>query len=110
MKKKKSNKFLNFIFIILLLSFLVVYFSEITGYYEFQNHKQTVLTEEQIKQYEKDIASGKEIDLIEYLSVDTVSYKTNLSKIMSKISEGISKIVQSGVETTFKFLSNLVEG
>ena len=97
-------------FMVLFLSFLVVYCAELTGYYEYQNHKHAVLTEEQIKQFEKDVANGKEVDINEYLVKDERVYNNNLSKISSKLSNGISKIVQKGVESTFKFLSNIVEG
>ncbi len=109
MKKKKGNKLFNIIFTILFMSFLVVYFSEVTGYYEYQNHKKAVLTEEQIKKFENDVANGKKIDIDEYLVVQNKNYNNKLSKIASKLSDGISNIIESGVTSTFKFLSNLVE-
>ena len=109
MKKNKKNKVYRFIFMVFFLSFLVIYFSELTGYYEYQNHKKTTLTEEQIKKFETDVANGKEVDINEYLVVDTTSYNNNLSKLASKLSDGISNLVQSGVESTFKFLSNIVD-
>ncbi|MBE6139218.1 MAG: hypothetical protein E7174_01750 [Firmicutes bacterium] len=109
MKKNKKNKVYKFIFMVFFLSFLVIYFSELTGYYEYQNHKKTTLTEEQIKKFETDVANGKEVDINEYLVVDTTSYNNNLSKLASKLSDGISNLVQSGVESTFKFLSNIVD-
>ena len=109
MKKKKNNKLYEFIFMISFLSFLVIYFSELTGYYQYQNHKKTVLTGEQIKKFEKDVASGKEVDINEYLVVDNRIYNNKLSKLMSKLSDGIRFIVQSGVENTFEFLLKLVE-
>lgn len=110
MKKDKKKKIYRFIFMVFFLSFLVIYFSELTGYYEYQNHQQATLTEEQIKQFESDVASGKEVDITEYLVVENKEYNNNLSKLTSKLSNGISKLVQKGVEGTFKFLSNLVEG
>lgn len=110
MKKDKKKKIYKFIFMVFFLSFLVIYFSELTGYYEYQNHKKTTLTEEQIKKFESDVASGKEVDISEYLVVENKSYNNNLSKLTSKLSDGISALVQSGVENTFKFLSKLVEG
>ena len=110
MKKDKKKNIYKFIFMVFFLSFLVIYFSDLTGYYEYQNHKQTALTEEQIKQFEKDVAAGKEVDINEYLVKDNRVYNNNLSKLSSKISSGISTIVQKGVESTFEFLSNLVEG
>lgn len=108
MKKKKKNKVYRFIFMVFFMSFLVIYFSELTGYYEYQNHKKATLTEEQIKKFESDVASGKEVDINEYLVVDNRTYNNKLSKLTSKLSDAISNIVQSGVENTFKFLSKLV--
>lgn len=110
MKKNKKNRIYKFIFMVLFLSFLVIYFSELTGYYEYKNHKQTVLTEEQIKKFESDVKNGKEVDISEYLVKEDRIYNNNLSKLSSKLSSGISKIVEKSVESTFKFLSNLVEG
>lgn len=109
MKKKKNNKAFNIIFGIFFISFLVVYFSDLTGYYEYKNHKKAALTEEQIKKFEEDVANGKEVDLSEYLVIDNKNYNNKLSKLTSKLSDGISDIVESGVESTFKFLSSLVE-
>ena len=109
MKKDKKNKIYKFIFMVFFISFIVVYFSELTGYYEYQNHKKSTLTEEKIKQFEKDVAEGKEVDINDYVVVEEKNYNNGLSKLTSKLSDGISNLVQSGVENTFKFLSNLVE-
>lgn len=108
MKKNKKNKIFKYIFMTFFFSFLVVYLSDLTGYYEYKNHEKTTLTEEQIRQFEKDVASGKEVDMNEYLVVENPIYDNNLSKLTSKLSDGISSLVQNGVEGTFKFLSKLV--
>ena len=110
MKKNKKNRIYKFIFMVFFISFIVVYFSELTGYYEYQNHKKSTLTEEKIKQFEKDVAEGKEVDINDYVVVEEKNYNNGLSKLTSKLSDGISNLVESGVENTFKFLSNLVEG
>lgn len=108
MKKNNKNKIFKYIFMTLFFSFLIVYFSELTGYYEYQNNKKSSLTAKQIQQFENDVALGKEIDLNEYISINQVNYNNNLSKLASKLSNGISILVQNGVEGTFKFLSKLV--
>lgn len=108
MKKTTKNKIFKYIFFTFFFSFLVVYFSELTGYYEYQNHQKATLTEEQIKQFESDVANGVEVDINEYLVVDSANYNNNLSKLTSKLSDSISSIVQNGVESVFKFLSNVV--
>lgn len=109
MKKNKKNKVFKFIFMIFFISFLVIYFSELTGYYEYQNYKKSNLTEEQIKKFEKDVQDGKEIDLNEYLIIEDKKYNNTLSKVSNKLSNTISNIVQNGVENTFKFLSKLID-
>ncbi len=109
MKKDKKVQLLKLIFSILLLSFVVVYFSELTGYYEYKNYEKTHLTEEQIKKFEEDVKAGKEVDLNKYLILKDNDYNNSLSKIASKLSDKISYVVENGVKNTFKFLSKLVD-
>ena len=109
MKMIKKGKIIKFIFYILFFSFLVVYFSELTGYYEYQNYKKAELTKEQIKEFESDVKEGKNVDINNYLVIDNKKYNNSLSKLTSKLSNGISNIVFSGVENTFKFLSRLID-
>lgn len=106
---KKKNKIFKFIFYLFFISFLVIYFSELTGYYEYQNYQRKEFTQQQIKKYEEDIKNGKEVDINEYLAVDTRKYNNNLSKFASKLSDNISNIVNSGVEYTFKYISKLID-
>lgn len=109
MKKDKKNKLCKFVFNLFFLSFFVIYLSELTGYYEYQNYKKTSLTEEQIKKFENDIKNGNEVDIHEYLIVDNKKYDNNLSKLASKLSDVISELVNNGVEYTFKYISKLIE-
>ena len=53
MKKNSNNRIFKFIFAIFLLSFIMIYVSEMTGYYEYKNYKKKALTAEQIKKFEK---------------------------------------------------------
>lgn len=108
MKKKKID-IIKVIFYVFLFSFLVIYFSELTGYYEYKNYQKKSLTEEQIKKFENDVASGKVIDIDEYLAVQNVNYNNKLSKLTSRLSNEISNIVEIGVENTFKFFSSLID-
>ena len=109
MKKNKKNIIYKFIFLVFFISFLVIYLSEATGYYEYQNYKKTSLTVEQIKKFEEDVKNGNEVDINQYLVVDTRKYDNKLSKLASKLSDGISKIVNNSVEYAFKYISKLIE-
>lgn len=107
--KKNKNVMFKLIFGIFFMSFLVIYFSELTGYYEYQNYKKTNLTTEQIKKFEEDVRNGNQIDINKYLIVDEKKYNNTLSKLASKLSNTISKIVNNGVKYTFKYISKLIE-
>ena len=107
--KKKKNKLLKFVFSIFLLSFIIVYFSEITGYYEYQNNKKMILTEEQRKKYEEDIKNNKQIDLNSYLVIEEINYNNSLSRFTSKMSDNISKLVKNSVEYVFNSISKFVD-
>ena len=65
-KKKLGNKICTKLFMALLVAFLALYLSEKSGYYEYEQHKQTTLTKEKIKQFEKDVADGKNVDIKDY--------------------------------------------
>ena len=108
MKKNNKNIFLKLFFSIFLFLFSFIYFSEITGYYEYSNNKKTTLTENQIKKFEEDIKKGEKVDINEYIIIDNYKYNNSLSKLASNISDGISKIVNNGVKYTFKYISKFV--
>ena len=109
MKKNKKNWFLKFIFLIFFMSFIVVYFSELTGYYEYQNYKRKVFTQSQIEKFEEDVKNGNKVDINDYLILENANYNNNLSNVASKVSDGISKVVRKSVESVFKYISKLVD-
>ena len=109
MKKNKKINWFKYIFFAFLFSFSIIYFGQLTGYYEFQNYNKKTLTEEQIKNFEEDVSNGKEIDINEYIVNTNVKYRNIFSKFTSDLSNDISNIVESGVKKTFKYLSNIME-
>ena len=64
--KKTITKIFWKFFLMLLIGFTAIYISEATGYYEFEQHNKKVLTEEKIKQFEKDVKEGREIKVENY--------------------------------------------
>ena len=108
MKNKKIN-IGKFIFYLFFISFLIIYLSQLTGYYEYQNHIKTSLTKEQIKKFELDVKNGNKVDINEYLDANTRKYNNNLSKIASKLSDSISNLVNNSVKYTFKYISKLID-
>lgn len=107
--KKKKNKLFKIVFWMFFLSFALIYFSEVTGYYEYKNYQKKAMTNEQIKQFELDVKNGKKVDLDQYIKEDTAKYNNKLSDAANTLSNEISKIIKGGVENTFKLLTSLVD-
>ena len=108
-KKKIINKLASWIMIILFITFLTLYISQATGYYEYELARKTAFTKEQIEQFEKDVKDGKEIDINSYLENTNKNYQTNLSKFTLNISEGISKYTKLGIEKVLSQISKWIE-
>ena len=109
-KDKWPNRIFGGFFIILFVSFLALYISEGTGYYEYEIHKKVTLTEEKIKQFEQDVKDGKQIDVKDYLEEPNYQYNNSLSDAALHISEGIGDFVKSGIERLFSGIAKMIEG
>lgn len=106
-KKKVVPKRLKLIFTILILIFACLYLSKETGYYERKISNNTLLTKERIKEFEKDVAEGKQVDIKDYIMTKKSDYKNPFSKLGMTISNIISKILNDGVSYVIKFLNAL---
>ena len=106
MDRKKIFKVLLFTII---LTFIVAYIIEETGYYEYQLQTKTNLTNEAIKQFEQDIKDNKNIDLKDYVVDNNIDYTNNLTKATNKISNDVNKYLKKTIEGFFNVVSKLVE-
>ena len=59
-KTKTHERIFKYLFFTLFITYVALYFSGTTGYYDYSNYKKTVLTNEKIKQFEQDVKEGKE--------------------------------------------------
>lgn len=101
-------KIFKWSFTFLLVIFLTLYFSQLTGYYEYQNYQKMVMTEEQIKQFEQDIKDGKEVDIKDYVVNINRDYGNSLSNLGMSISNIISNTVKNGIIKLFSSISGMV--
>ncbi len=112
MKENKTKKILNKIFkkifLMILVGYTAIYISEASGYYEFEQHNKKVLTEEKIKQFEKDVSDGKNIDIKDYIKEDNKRYDSKISRLGEQLSKEVDKIVVNGLNSTFKFLNGVL--
>ncbi len=106
-KKKVLNKIFKRIFFAILIAFTAIYISQATGYYEYEQHKSIVLTNEQIKRFESDIKDGKDVDALSYLKEEEKDYSSKISNFGLKLSDNLSKLVKNFLDKTFKVLNDM---
>lgn len=108
MDRDKLTRLLKYVILMLFITFSALYFSEASGYFEYKNRKKTVMTNEQIKQFEKDVSEGKNVDLKDYLDINNRNYQNKISKTGLAISSSSEKVIQKIIEETFKVLSKFM--
>ena len=65
-----KNSYLKFIIMIILLVFICSYYVSNSGYYEYHMQERTILTNEKIKEFERDVEKNKDIDIKDYLEYE----------------------------------------
>ena len=103
-KKKKKNIFLKIIGLLFVIYFSL-YLMENLGYYNI-NTKNKVLTEEAIKEFEKDVKNGRSIDIKNYVG-DNTNYKNFYSNIGYNVSVSIDNVFNKGLKKVGNFLKKL---
>lgn len=107
----KKNKFLTklfkCLFFTLFVIYVAIYISGTTGYYDYSNHKKTVLTNEKIKQFENDVKEGKELNLENYLEYTHKNYSNKTSNMGSNVSRKISDASNVAIDYIFKALNKM---
>ena len=62
----KKHNFFKTLFILVFLLFLALFIASKTGYYEKSVKDKTYLTNKKLKEFEKDISEGKNVDAKDY--------------------------------------------
>ena len=104
----KINDILKTIATITILFFLILYLTTISNYQQVENRKRNILTEEAIKQFEQDVASGKKIIASNYLKQEK-NYNNKISNFGLNLSNFIEKTYKKTIIKIFKEISNMVE-
>ena len=105
---EKKYKVFKWTFLFFLVIFLTLYFSQLTGYYEFKNYQKMSLTQDQIAQFEPDIKDGKQVDIKDYVVNTDKDYQNKFSKTGLKLSTGISDLVKNSVAKIFGTIAGFV--
>ena len=105
MNKEKLFKTILYLLIII---YLCLYFSNISGLYEYKNYKKVSLTERQIIKFEEDIKNGKEINIDNYITEEKGFKNNKVANTGKKLSYTISNAINKVLSTSYDFLSKFV--
>lgn len=104
----KKNIF-KLIFIIILITFVITYVIGMSGYYEYELSNKRILTEEKMKEFEKAVENGENIDLKDYTVNTHRDYTNKFTKTVTNASLTVNKYLKKTIEKTFNLISKMVE-
>ena len=107
--KINPKKVFNTIIFSLFILFVSLYVASETGYYEYENKEKVKLTEEKIKQFEKDIEEGKRVDIKKYLTSTKKNYDNKITKLGNTLSDFVDYSMMESIEKTFKMIEKLLK-
>lgn len=102
----KKHNFLKTLFILVFLLYLALFIAGKTGYYEKSVKDKTYLTNKKLKEFEKDISEGKDVDAKDYLPTE-VDYSNVFTKSANNISNKIGLVVNSKAKNVWDFIKTL---
>lgn len=94
--------------LILIFLFSILYFMQLNGYNEYTQNKKNMLTEEQIREYEEDIAAGRDVTLKDYIKDDKTDYTNGIARLGLDISYFIENTFNKGMNAFFEMLNEAV--
>lgn len=106
METKKHPNYFKIIIIFFFIMFIALYFTQITDLYQYNQYNKMTITKEAMERFEKDVESGKDITISDYL--DTVKdYSNGVSNLGYKTSNFLSEFMSEGIRKTFKVIASL---
>lgn len=105
--KNKKWQIFKTILLTLLLIFFINHYNIKNGYQEKLIQEKTILTKNNIKEFENDIKNNQYIDIKNYNNKDTFTSNNKIGEIGYKTSETINKIITKSTKEIYKFLKLL---
>lgn len=102
----KKHNFFKTLFILVFLLFLSLFIASKTGYYEKSVKDKTYLTNKKLKEFEKDISEGKNVDAKDYFPKE-VDYSNIFTKSANNISNKIGLVVNYKAKNIWDFIKTL---
>ena len=98
----KARKVFRNIILFLFLIFIAIYLSAQAGIIDYQARQKTLMTEEAIKEFEKDLKEGKEVNIKKYTKNKRIKYDNMLSRGTLEVSNSIGRGLEGILKIFFK--------
>jgi len=95
--------------VLLIFFFICTVSLSVSGYYQTELREKTILTEEAIAAFEKDLESGKEIDIDNYLSKQQKDYDNMFSTSGRYISNKVNSTISTGIKEILKIIIKAID-
>ncbi len=102
------KKAIYLLFLILFIIFICIFSASSSGYYEYSNNKRTVFTEDKIKQFEKDVEKGKNVNIKDYLETNSKDYTNKVTNMGDGLSNLINDSVNFVLKGGFKIIEKMI--
>lgn len=103
-----KNKVFLFIFLTFFIFFVILLLAQSQGYYQNRNEKAKVLTDKQIREFEKDVSNGKDIDVKKYVLYEDKDYSNDVTKGVYKVSLKLESFVDGTIKLIFNGARNAI--
>ena len=100
----KGKNIIRIITSTLIITFIALYITQLTGYYEYTGNKKTTLTNEAIERFEEDVKQGKSIEAKNYLQKEN-----NYNNKASKLGMRLSGIIETGFDKIMNAIFKEIE-
>lgn len=105
---RKAYLIFRRILLFLFIFYLISYFQVESGNYLNNATKKTILTEEKIKEFEKDVKEGTFVDIKDYTEESYIDSNNKVSDIGYQIGEGVGEFMSVKIVDFFNFIGKFV--
>lgn len=104
----KGKNIARITIVTLIIIFIALYLTQVTGYYEYTQNKKVTYTKEAIEKFEKDLKQGKKVKPNSYIKKQK-NYNNKASKLGLKISSLIEGGFNKTMESLFKEVDKAIK-
>ncbi len=93
----------------IILIYICSYYVANSGYYEYHLQERTYLTNEKIKEFERDVKNNENIDVKDYLVAEEIDYTNNFTNLIYNMSYKGNNLARKILKRVFRRLHYLLE-